>query len=333
MNKSLQRFFVILLLASPVILAALFWKTATPAPRTGIESLGESFRYDISALREVDPKLIIASETASIPLDLAGPVALTLTPHQHLAIAGTDEIVVINPDTRAVTTRFKITGAAQCVATDADGRFYVGFRDHIATFDPTGQPVANWPVIPNQPIITSVAVAADNVYVADAGNKVVHHYNRDGALQRQIGQRDRDRNFPGLLIPTPYLDIAIGPNNALWVVDPGRYALLNIGPDGRVASSWSKNEMTLAGFVGCSNPTHIAITSQNQFVTSEKGVPRVKLYNITGALLGVIAAPALFADDTRGLDLAVDKDDRIIVLDPEKKLIRIFTINPDKFET
>ena len=68
----------------------------------------------------------------------------------------------------------------------------------------------------------------------------------------------------------------------------------------------------------------MAILSDGSFVTSEKGIPRVKVYDQTGQFKTVVAGPEAFADGTIGLDLAVDDNDRIYVLDPKKKAVRVF---------
>ena len=82
--------------------------------------------------------------------------------------------------------------------------------------------------------------------------------------------------------------------------------------------------MNIDGFGGCCNPSHIAILGDGSFVTSEKGIPRVKIHNRLGELVGVVAPSEQFDENTVGLDLAFDSQDRIYVLDPKRKAIRIF---------
>jgi hypothetical protein len=50
----------------------------------------------------------------------------------------------------------------------------------------------------------------------------------------------------------------------------------------------------------------------------------VKVYNPDGTLVGLVAGPDSFEEMTVGLDLAVDSSDRILVLDPKKRAVRIF---------
>ena len=82
--------------------------------------------------------------------------------------------------------------------------------------------------------------------------------------------------------------------------------------------------MDIEGFCGCCNPSHIAITEGGKFITSEKGIPRVKIYNRLGNLESVVAGPAQFMDGTEGLDIALGSNGAIYILDPMKKAVRIF---------
>jgi hypothetical protein len=68
----------------------------------------------------------------------------------------------------------------------------------------------------------------------------------------------------------------------------------------------------------------MAVMSDGKFVTSEKGIERVKLYGPDGAFECVVAPPSAFDAGTIGLDLAVDRGGRVFVLDPARKQVRVF---------
>ena len=82
--------------------------------------------------------------------------------------------------------------------------------------------------------------------------------------------------------------------------------------------------MDLHGFCGCCNPSHFALLEDGSFVTSEKGIVRVKVYNRIGELASVVAGPEHFIEGTEGIDLAVGPDQEIYLLDPLKKMVRVF---------
>lgn len=82
--------------------------------------------------------------------------------------------------------------------------------------------------------------------------------------------------------------------------------------------------MQMDGFSGCCNPSNIAILSDGSFVTSEKGIERVKIHDVTGEFNCLVAGPDKFQEGTVGLDISIDQHDRIYILDPKNGLIRVF---------
>jgi hypothetical protein len=82
--------------------------------------------------------------------------------------------------------------------------------------------------------------------------------------------------------------------------------------------------MEIDGFCGCCNPSHFTIMADGSFITSEKGIARVKIYNRIGEMTSVVAAPENFNEGTVGLDLAVDSQQHIYVLDRKRNQVRIF---------
>ncbi|MCP5104563.1 MAG: hypothetical protein GY950_14350, partial [bacterium] len=157
-----------------------------------------------------------------------------------------------------------------------------------------------------------------------AGNHIVWKFDKSGSKQARIGEKNEAGDIPGFVIPSPYFDVGVDPDGFLWVVNPGRHSLENYTAAGGFRSSWGEYSMKIAGFCGCCNPTHFVILENGSFVTSEKGIARVKVYNRLGELVSVVAEPGQFSEGVVGLDLAVDSSQRIYVLDPKKKMVRIF---------
>jgi hypothetical protein len=141
----------------------------------------------------------------------------------------------------------------------------------------------------------------------------------------EIGRKDPDKGVRGFFIPSPFFDIALSPaDGSIWAVNPGYHALENYRSDGLFLSSWEALGMMIEGFSGCCNPSHFALLSDGGFVTSEKGLPRVKIHNVDGTLRCVVAAPDRFTANVTGLDVAVGTEGRIYVLDPDRGQVRIF---------
>jgi len=92
---------------------------------------------------------------------------------------------------------------------------------------------------------------------------------------------------------------------------------------------WGRSSMELDGFSGCCNPTHIAVMPDGRFVTTEKGLPRVKVYAADGTFAALVAGSVQLGQDAGLLDVAVDAAGRILVLDAADRSIRIYEEQPD----
>jgi DNA-binding beta-propeller fold protein YncE len=194
----------------------------------------------------------------------------------------------------------------------------------VDVYSARGQPVAQWLSLGRDALLTSLAVAGTNVFVADAGQRVVWRLDSAGNV---LGKIDgKAGNTAGFVIPSPYFDIAVGPGNELWVVDPGRHNVICYAFDGGRQSQWGRGGSEPEGFCGCCNPSHIAILPNGSFATSEKGLVRVKVYTAKGELTGVLAGPEAFDEEEVGLDLAADSEGRIYVLEPKRNRIRVFEV-------
>jgi hypothetical protein len=82
--------------------------------------------------------------------------------------------------------------------------------------------------------------------------------------------------------------------------------------------------MKTEGFSGCCNPAFFTFLSDGRFVTSEKGLVRIKTYKVSGEFEGVVAAPDKFIEDGHAPDIAADSKNNIYAMDFDKKVIRVF---------
>ncbi|MFC2103901.1 hypothetical protein ACFLS4_00945 [Bacteroidota bacterium] len=282
------------------------------------------YEYNIDNLKNIDPELITYREIDQIKPQIDELTAIAIDKNDHLYITGKKKVIIYKENNQV--SSFKIDSTAYSINISSNGDIFLGILDHIEILDKSGKLKAKWEAVNSNSVITSIATNEESVFVADAGNKVVYHYDFDSKLINEIGRKDTLRGIPGFIIPSPYFDLLIGNRDELWVVNPGRHAFENYNPSGNLISSWERTSMQLEGFSGCCNPSNIAMLSDGSFVTSEKGLERVKIHSPTGDFKSVVAGPDSFTEGTSGLDLAIDSNDRIYVLDPVKNLIRIFAM-------
>ena len=285
--------------------------------------LGPEFTYDLSELKKVDPALIHYEQAASVPTGMMKPKGIAVGADGRLFVAGDGGVRVFDAAGKPVL-QFETGGEPHCIALGKTGTVYVGMKDHVEVYDASGKRATAWKGLGERAYVTSLAVGEADVFVADAGNRVLLRYDTSGKLLKRIGEEDAAKHAPGLVVPSPYFDVALGPKGMLWLVNPGRRRVECYTYDGALRFAWGKFSMKVEGFCGCCNPTHLAIDADGNFITSEKGLPRVKVHDDEGNFKSVVAAPADFADGTVGLDLAVDAKGRILVLDPKRRAVRIF---------
>jgi sugar lactone lactonase YvrE len=281
--------------------------------------------YELDTLRVADTSQMLYSEVQHLDSRLASIHGIAVDPSDRIYLCGENGVEIYDHSGKFVSG-FTFSGIANCIYADKAGSIFLGMQDHLEIFDATGRLLRTFTPSGNNAIITSIVAEGRDIFMADAGNKLVGRYDQSGNLVNKIGEKDPARDIPGFIIPSPYFDLCAARDGNLWVVNPGHHRLEKYTPEGDLLSAWGEASMTTEGFCGCCNPSHIALLSDGSFVTSEKGIERIKVYDGNGTYKCLVAGPDCFVEGTRGLDLAVDSKDRILVLDPEKKQVRIFAL-------
>jgi hypothetical protein len=281
------------------------------------------FAYDIKNYEKSGADLVHYSEMGRISIELTNVYGIAIGPDDGIYVSGSDSVLVFNND-GTERSSFSPNVTARCLSVDKNQNLYLGVEDHIEVYGADGVKKASWESLGEQAIVTSITVAETGVFVADAGNKIVWKFDKSGSLLQRIGDKNEAKDIPGFVIPSPYFDVAMDPDGFLWAANTGRHSLENYTLDGDFRSSWGEFGMEIHGFSGCCNPSHFVIMEDGSFVTSEKGLPRVKVYNRIGDLISVVVPAEQFIEGTVGLDLAIDSAQKIYVLDPLQKLVRIF---------
>lgn len=286
------------------------------------------FEYNIDEFKKIDESLLTYKEETAININHKVYFAITIDNKDRLYVSVDKKILVFDPQKNLISS-FTLDESAYCLESDNNGDLYLGMADHVEIYDESGLRKGSWESLGTEAIITSLAVAEDYIYVADAGNLVVWKYDKQGNMIGEIGRKDEKKDIPGFIIPSPFFDVEIDPDGFLWAANTGRHSLENYSKDDGIRTSWGKPSMTVDGFVGCCNPSHFIILEDGSFITAEKGIARIKVYNRLGNLEAVVAGPDKFIEGTVDLDLAVDSKQRIYTLDNKKKAVRIFSKKED----
>ena len=281
------------------------------------------YKYDVSEFRKVDSTSILFRETVTFPVNSDDLKGVEVSGNQIIVVS--EKLLLKYDYAGKELLRKELPDTATCVTIDANNEIWVGTRHSVVLFDQGGTLLKRWNSFGDRSLITSLAVSGESIYVADAGNRIVYQCNTNGQVLAKIGEKNEQKQVPGYVIPSPYFDLALDDNNYLWVVNPGRHSFENYNPDGSLRTSWGETTFKIEGFSGCCNPAYMAIMADNSFITSEKGMPRIKLYGQHGEFLGVVASPEMFDQDSNlAPAIAVDSEQRVVALDIERKQVRIF---------
>ena len=326
-----------------VVVAAVAVSRVDPAGDAG-SGLPERFDYDLEDFKKIDPALILYAQTADISLELSASRAVAVGPEDRIYVAGDRAVLVFDPG-GTKRSEIALEDEPRCLAVsgladEAPERVYVGMKDHVEVYDPQGKRQAVWERLGEKAVLTSLAVGQSDIFVADAGNRVVLRYDTDGKRLAEIGRRDRAKGTPGFIIPSPYFDVVVTPDGLLRVANPGMRRVEAYTADGHFEEPlvWGKASLAIEGFCGCCNPANMAALPGGGYVTAEKGIPRVKVYGDDGSFVGVVAGPdtlaptAAITEETREdhklevVDVAADSRGRVLVLDPAAGKVRIFEL-------
>ncbi len=310
-------------------------RPAGPAkPGSGPE-LGEAFTYDLSAYQKIDPALVRYREVEAFDTGFTRVRGIAAAPDGRVLVAGDETVRAFGP-AGARLAEFPAGDRPRCLAAAADGLLVVAMKDHVRTFGPDGSPKAVWERLGDTAVITSIAVADDAVFAADAGRREIVHFDRSGAVKGRIGRKSAERDVPGFVVPSPCFDLAVASDGQLRIANPGKHRVETWTTYGDFVRAWGAPSFQVEGFVGCCNPAHLALTPEGDFITSEKGIPRIKRYAPDGKLIGVVATPeTLLAGRSDAIDpqaggtgavydVAVDAQGRVLALDPFTRNVRVF---------
>lgn len=318
-NKGIIIFLIILAI---VIVAVMVgdWYSKRP---DNMEA--NKFEFSVDEFRNVPEDLIHYKETKNFKVGFEVPAGITIAANK-IYVVGDQKLKIIDLSGKLLN-EVQFSEAPQTVEV-AGEKIYVAFEKRIQIIDENGNTKAEWNLSDDNSYITAVAVKGAFVFVADAGTRRIFRFSEDGEIINEFEGKASEDVLHGFIIPSPYFDIDVNEEGDLWVVNPGLHALENYTNEGNLREHWKASGAGTETFSGCCNPAHFTFLPDGSFITSEKGLVRVKVYKPSGEFLCVVAAPGKFEDITEGQapDVAVDEQGNIYALDFDRKVLRVFDL-------
>ncbi len=317
--KSNKFLYVILLAAAAVIIAIVILDYRAGRPgRRGINP----YEYDMDSLGLVDPALVGYDETAHINIDARVVRALDYRNGRIYVLADNYLLVMDRSGTPLFKKDFDLP--PRCLFVESESSMIIGFDNFFILMDGSGNITLASPAENTDARFTAIAADGSEIYVADAGNRLIWVYNYSGVRMREIEGVSTTSSQHGFIIPSQSFDLAISPPGDLWVSNPGIHTLQQYSRNGDLMAYWGKASVSIEGFNGCCNPAHITFLPEGDMVTSEKHLVRIKIYDISGNLKSVVATTQQFANDSLPPDIAADEQGNIMALDLSDKMVRFF---------
>ena len=280
------------------------------------------YALEVDSFSKVDPALISYKEVRNFSLGLL--IASDMSYYNRtLYISGNSSLAVISLD-GSPSTMHEIEPGATCLEVD-DQNIFIGFGTYVAKYNHAGELQDKWYDLGERTVITNLAIKGDRIYAADAGNRRIVIFNRAGEELGEFEGKAESNAIHGFIVPSANFDLAVNSYGELWVVNPGKHAIENYTDDGDLRGYWENLSIDIDGFLGCCNPARITTLMDGSFVTSEKGVVRIKIYDQSGKFKSVVAPPALFnGDDEQAPAVCADENDVIYALDFKRDMVRVF---------
>jgi len=314
-NNQLSYFLIFLALLIVIVIGANYMNSKPN------KSKGNPYEYNVDEFKKVDPALIRYKEVRQIKVDM-GETGGIATANSMIYFAAGKLVKTLSPDGKVIS-EFSIDYSPRCIAVN-DNQIIVGYGKYFAAYSLSGKKQFQSEEINDSTVITSVAIWKGKIVVADMGKRRVYLFNQNQKFKEFEGISGA-KNLHGFVIPSPYFDVAVNPQNELWVANTGMHALQQYDENGNMVNSWEKASLEIEGFSGCCNPAQFTFLPDGRFVTSEKGIPRIKIYKPNGELESVVAAPDKFTDNGHAPEVATIGE-TVVALDYNKKMIRIFEI-------
>ena len=249
-------------------------------------------------------------------------------------VAGDSTVAVFKPNGKLMR-QMEFDYTPRCIAVEGS-RMVIGFRDHLWLCDLDGKPHVKTQCLAKDAALTSLAIAGDgSIYAADGGSGAIWQINSSGKiLERLAGGKGGRFAVPKSFFPITWA------GDSLVVAQPGRHRVEQYDADGELKLRLVKRTRGIDGFTGCCNPVSVAVTKSGQFVTAERGQPRIKLFDNDRKLRSVLAEPEAF-DTTEhehvdsdadlvtcqngGIEVAL-LDEKVIALDHTTASFRLFDL-------
>ncbi|TWU65435.1 hypothetical protein [Crateriforma conspicua] len=306
---------------------------------------GSAFQLDLNPHLRPSAEAFEWKQVRKISLALQDPIAIEVSSADFILVLGRrpdqQGDVVWMDQAGNVHGAMELSFVPQCATIDsaASGEvpsILVASANQVHRVDFASRQVTPWASMSADANITAIAMSDTGVYLADAGQRLVHHFDHSAGLMNQWDGSDRVPDGRRFNVPSNHFELLCSGDGLLYVVNPGLHRVETYSSDGKFELAWGESGVDVESFFGCCNPVHLSRLPDGRFLTSEKGIPRIKVYTADGQFDGLVAASQDLQVDSSRLgdprtdmtpaifDVASNSAGEILVLDPLQHCVRVF---------
>jgi len=283
------------------------------------------WEYSVEAFKQVDEALTSHSETKRIRLGHENPKDIFYQ-NGSLYILYEKSLQIIDIEGKEKQFfSWKEDEKATCMSVNSSGEILIAFSEFLRLYSPEGKVLVKSENLAEESDITSLAIGNDKIFAADGGRREVCVFDNQLNIINTFKGESGVSSLHGFILPGNQFSLSINAEGELWTTNPGVHQLQNYTNEGRLRGGWGDASFGPEGFSGCCNPSYFGFLSDGSFVTSEKGMVRVKIHRESGEFKSYVAPPTEFGNSHVAPAIAIDENDEIILLDFEQSLIRFFS--------
>lgn len=279
---------------------------------------GKIFQNDPGPGMDYDPSMVKWSREEGYDIAMDGAKNLRILPSGGVVVSGAEGLESVNISGYNGPALIPTVSEPRFdfIEGPKGGFFTVSRQDiihHTSAEDHQGTLILS---LGGNAYLTNIETDGESLYVADMGNRLFWNVSLEGRMIAKWGEKDPEKNQPGLVVPSPYLELTLDAQNRLWGVNPGRHSVDLYDENFAVVRSWGFASARTPGFCGCCNPTHLIALADGTFLTCEKGLPRVKQYSPKGELIGLVVPPDHFEAGNESIVIAARSAEDVLVMNP-----------------
>ncbi|MDR1155443.1 MAG: hypothetical protein LBL04_12115 [Bacteroidales bacterium] len=236
----------------------------------------------------------------------------------RIYLASSDSVFAFGRDDMVCLNRFYAGENMADIAVDnGKEEIYALYGAEVRVFTRNGKLIREWEACSDNALYASIALSDDYAFVTDAENKNICQYTKDGNFIRFI------HSPRGFVIPSYSFDIE-NFRDTVYCVNSGRHLVESYTVDGKFIGSFGIPGSKPGTFSGCCNPARITFDADGQMLTSEKGNPRVCLFERSGRFVRMLLNSKMLGGGHDACEIQAENG-RIYVAGQEK--INVYKTN------